>query len=93
MAKMVRRRHLLSPIRCPYSSDVVVDRVSVYLTHPASAAEPASGDMCSSSEVRLIPSRLRSMLETEMREPGWMMEEVSRGAIHQYLRMILNSDS
>ena len=64
------RRHILQPSRCIYSSDVASaasDRVSVYLTHVAgaTAAGEASGGECAEvreDPVRLIPSRLRSLL-------------------------------
>ena len=65
------RRHILQPSRCIYSSDVASsatsDRVSVYLTHVpgATAADEVSGGECAEvreDPVRLIPSRLRSLL-------------------------------
>ena len=67
------RRHILQPSRCIYSSDVASsadasDRVSVYLTHVAgatAAGEVSGGGECAEvreDPVRLIPSRLRSLL-------------------------------
>ena len=67
------RRHILQPSRCIYSSDVASsadasDRVSVYVTHVAgatAAGEVSGGGECAEvreDPVRLIPSRLRSLL-------------------------------
>ena len=66
------RRHILQPSRCIYSSDVASpaasDRVSVYVTHvvgATAAGEVSGGGECAEvreDPVRLIPSRLRSLL-------------------------------
>ena len=71
------RRHILQPSRCLYSTDAYVasssanDRVSVYLTPSSSSARVTAtsevSGKCDESEVcedpvRLIPSRLRSLL-------------------------------
>ena len=65
------RRHILQPSRCIYSTDVPVtassadlnvDRVSVYLTPSGRSEVSGKCGEVSDDPVRLIPSRLRSLL-------------------------------
>ena len=80
------RRHILQPSRCIYSADVAYssanDRVSVYLTPVGSSARVSAtsgkcGEVCEEDPVRLIPSRLRSLLarhELDLRhQVGWTL--------------------
>ena len=85
------RRHILQPSRCIYSADVASssanDRVSVYLTpvpvgssarmSATSEVSGKCGEVCEEDPVRLIPSRLRSLLarhELDLRhQVGWTL--------------------
>ena len=100
------RRHILQPSRCIYSSDVASsaasDRVSVYLTHVpgATVAGEVSGGECAEvreDPVRLIPSRLRSLLARQeldlrhqvgptLRWPVWPPVTLSRNDSHTSLK-------